>query len=130
MTTMSHGLYFSCNEPTALTLMIHCDAEFFHGPDVGAMVQFAGQNAVAASVAREKNDLAPGEFAGEQIVGRFAERRFDRHPFLVGEAFDVIKPGAADDADSMFSTWKIFNRETRETHEKKAGKPGNFLRLA
>ena len=102
MTTMSHGLYFSCNEPTALTLMIQCDAEFFHGPDVGAMIQFAGQNPVAASVARQKNHVASGEFAGEQIIGRRAERRFDLHPFLVGEAFEVVKSGAADDADSMF----------------------------
>ena len=102
MRTMSHGLYFACNEPTALTLMIHCDAEFFHGPDVGAMVQFARQDAVAASVARKENDVASGEFAGEQIVGGLAERRFDFHPFLVGETFDVVKPGAADDADVMF----------------------------
>ena len=99
---MSHGLYFSCNEPTALTLMIHCDAEFFHRPDVGAMVQFAGQNPVAAPVARQENHVAPGEFAGEQIIGRRAERRFDLHPFLVREAFDVVKSGAADDADVMF----------------------------
>ena len=26
---MSHGLYFSCNEPTALTLMIHATPSFF-----------------------------------------------------------------------------------------------------
>ncbi len=29
MSTMSHGLYFSCNEPTALTLMIHATPSFF-----------------------------------------------------------------------------------------------------
>jgi hypothetical protein len=102
MTTMSHGLYFSCNEPTALTLMIHCDAEFFHRPDVGAMVEFAGQNPVAAPVPRQKNHFASGEFAGEQIVGWRAEWRFDLHPFLVCETFDAVKPGAADDADAMF----------------------------
>ncbi len=54
---------------------------------------------MAASVAREKNHFAPGDFAGEQIIGWFSEWRFDFHPFLVGEAFDVVKPGAADDSD-------------------------------
>ena len=78
------------------------DAELFHRPDVGAMVQFAGQNAVAAPVARQKNHFAPGELAGEKFIRRRAERRFDLHPFLVGEAFDVIQAAAADDADFVF----------------------------
>ena len=77
-------------------------AEFFHRPDVGAMVQFAGQNPVAAPMPRQENHFASGEFAGEQIVGRRAEGRFDLHPFLVREAFDAVKSGAADDADAMF----------------------------
>ena len=90
------------------------DAEFFHRPDVGAMIQFAGQDAVAAAVPRQENHVAPGEFAGEQIVRGRAKGRFDLHPFLVGEAFDVVKAGAADDADAMFRHARIFNRETRE----------------
>ena len=48
------------------------------------MVQFAGQNPVAAPVARQKNHVAPGEPAGEQIVRGRAERGFDLHPFLAG----------------------------------------------
>src|SRR5664279_2987936 len=74
------------------------NAKLFHGPDVGPMVQFARQNPMTASMAREKNHVTPGKFAGEQIVGGIAERRFDLHPFLVGEAFKVVKSGAADDA--------------------------------
>ena len=31
-----------------------------------------------------------------------AEWRFDFHPFLFGEAFDVVKSGSADDADFVF----------------------------
>jgi hypothetical protein len=66
------------------------------------MVQLAGQNPMAASVAREKNDVTPAKFAGEQIVGSFAERRFHFHPFLMAEACDVVKSGAANNADFMF----------------------------
>ena len=102
ITTMSHGLYFSCNEPTALTLMIHATPSFFIAQMLARWFSSLGQNPMAASVARQENHVAPGEFAGEQIIGRRAERRFDLHPFLVGEAFDVVKPGAADDADVMF----------------------------
>ena len=77
------------------------DTELFHRPDVGAMVEFAGHDPMAAPVTGKKNHVAPGELAGQQIVRRRAERGFDLHPFLVGEAFDVVKAGAADDADAM-----------------------------
>ena len=107
------------------------DAEFFHGPDVGAMIQLAGQNFVAASVSRQENHVASGDFSGEQIVGRPAEGRFDFHPFLVGEAFDVVKSRAADDSDCDVLTWGIFNRETRERHENKRWRGfETFSRLA
>ena len=66
------------------------------------MVEFAGQNAMAASVTREKSDFAPSEFAGEQFIRRRTERRPDLHPFLVRETFDVIQPAATDDADFVF----------------------------
>ena len=75
--------------------------EFFQRPDVGAVVQFGREEAVAASVARQENNVAPGQLAREQIVRRRAKRRFDFHPFLIGEAFDVVKAGAANDADAM-----------------------------
>src|SRR5690606_24237572 len=41
------------------------------------------------------------EFACEKIVRRCTEGRFHLHPFLFGEPFNVIKPTAADDADSI-----------------------------
>ena len=99
--TMSHGWYLAWSEPTALTLMIQATPSFFMRPDVGAVVQLAGQNAVAAPVPRQEHHLAPGQLAGEEIVRGRAEGRFDLHPLLVGEAFDVIKPAAADDADTI-----------------------------
>src|SRR5262245_25108337 len=76
-------------------------AELFHRPHVGAVIQLAGQDAMAASVAREKHHVAPGEPAGEELIAGRAERSFDRNPFLVREPFDVVKPAAADDADAM-----------------------------
>jgi hypothetical protein len=78
------------------------DAEFFHRPDIRAMVQFARQNFVAAPVSRQENDFAPGNFSGEKIIRRRAEGRFDFHPFLVGEAFNVVKSGATNNSNFVF----------------------------
>ena len=66
------------------------------------MIQLARQQLVTAAMARQEHHLTTRNFAGEKVVGRRAERRFDLHPFLVGKAFDVIEPRAADDADPMF----------------------------
>ena len=103
------------------------DAEFFQGPDVGAVVEFGGQDAVAAAVAGEEDDVAPDEAAGQEIIGGGAEGGFDLDPFLVGEAFDAIEAGSADDANAMlchagfyiivsgkshvlgFGSWNCFN---------------------
>src|SRR5262245_17956821 len=54
---------------------------------------------MAARVARQEDDVAPGQLAGEQFVGRRTERCSDLHPFLPGEPFDVIEAAASDDAD-------------------------------
>ena len=78
------------------------DADFLHCPNVGAVVQLAGQNAVAPPVAWKEDNLAAREFSAEQGIRRRAKRRADSGPFLVGEAFDVVKPAAANDADAMF----------------------------
>jgi hypothetical protein len=73
---MSHGRYFSCNEPTALTLMIHATPSFFIAQMLARWFSSLGQNFVAASVARKENDVAPGEFSGEKIVGRSCRTGF------------------------------------------------------
>ena len=91
-------------------------AEFFHRPDVRAMVQLRGQQAMAATVARQKHHVAPGDLAGEQIVRRAAERRPDLHPFLICETFDVVKSRAADDADFVFCHAGFFTtKDTKDT---------------
>jgi hypothetical protein len=77
-------------------------AQLFHAENIGAMVQLAGQNAMAAAVAREKDHLAPGQFAGQEIVRRRPEGRFHLDPFWRVNPFDVIKPAAADQTNAMF----------------------------
>jgi hypothetical protein len=66
------------------------------------MVQFTWQNAMAAGMAREENDFAPGQGAREQFIGGRTEWRFDFHPFLIRKTFDGIQAAAANDADLVF----------------------------
>jgi hypothetical protein len=54
---------------------------------------------MAASVPWQEDHFAPGQAAGEKLIRRIPERGFDFDPLLLGEAFDVIKAAAADDAD-------------------------------
>jgi hypothetical protein len=78
------------------------DAKFLHGPDVGAMVQLARQNAMAAGVTWKKNNFATGESSREQFIGWWTKGRHELRPVLVCEALDIVEPAAADDADTMF----------------------------
>jgi hypothetical protein len=54
---------------------------------------------VAPAVSRQENDLAAGESAREQGIRWRAEWGIDLPPFLLGETFEVVKSGAANDAD-------------------------------
>src|SRR5262249_42176949 len=76
-------------------------AELFHRPQIGAMVQLAGQEPMAPPVPREEDHVAPCQPAREELIAWLAKRRFNREPFLVRESFDVIKPTPANDADAM-----------------------------
>jgi hypothetical protein len=76
------------------------DAELFHAVDVGAGVQFAGKNTMAAGVAREENDVSASEFAGEEFIGGIAEGGLDFDPFLIRKPFNTIEAAAADNADA------------------------------
>src|SRR5437773_10618682 len=55
---------------------------------------------MAPAVSGEEHHRPSGQFAGEETVGGFAERRCDVDPFLSRQSFDVIKPAAANDANS------------------------------
>ncbi len=75
------------------------DAELFHAVDVGAVVELAGEDFVAAAVTGEEHDVAVGDAAGEKVIGGFAERGGDANPAFVLDGFHLVKAAAADDAD-------------------------------
>ena len=77
-------------------------AQFFHGADIGAMVQLGGHEAMPPAVPRQKDHFPSGERAGEKIIRGRAEGRFHLHPFLPGEPFHVIKAAAANNANAIF----------------------------
>src|SRR5271170_233397 len=82
---------------------------------------------MAASVPRQEDDLAASQFSGQVLIRRFAEGGFDSNPLLGSEAFEVIKPAAANDADAIcrhsYLLLPILRRNIRNTATK-----GRFLR--
>ena len=66
------------------------DAEFFHRPDIGAMIELGGQDAMTAAVAGQKCDIAPRQRSGQQLVGRRPKGRIDLGPFLASKTFYVV----------------------------------------
>ena len=75
------------------------DAELFEGVDIGAEVQFRGQNAMSATVAGEERDLASFQFAEHERVGGLAKGRFNAFFVHVGKSGHGVKPAAANDSD-------------------------------
>ena len=65
-------------------------AEGLHRVDVGAVVEFAGADAVAASVSGEEDDFATGEGSHEELIGGIAPGGLDLFPFAAFEALDVV----------------------------------------
>ena len=74
-------------------------AEFFERIDVGAEIQFGGQDAVAAAVTGEEGDFAAFQFTEDERVRGVAKRGFDALFMDVGEAGHGVKPTAADNAN-------------------------------
>ena len=77
------------------------DAERFHGPDVGAMVEFGGHQAVSATVSGKEHHFASFQFAHQECVRWFAEGCVHRFPVLVGESVQIVESAAAYDTDAM-----------------------------
>jgi len=72
-----------------------------HRPQVGAVVQLAGEDTVTARMTGEEDDFAPSEPAREKFVRRVAKRGFNLHPLLMGKSLDVVQATAADDPDAI-----------------------------
>src|SRR5277367_509333 len=63
------------------------------------MVQLVRQDAVSTPVPREKIDLPTTKLAAHDHIRRLAKRRLDEMLRDVGDALDLVKAAAADDAD-------------------------------
>ena len=74
-------------------------AENFEAEDVRPVIQLTRQQAVSASMAREKSDPDSVDLAYDVRIGRFAERRFHPPFFHALQALHLVEAGAADDAD-------------------------------
>ena len=73
-------------------------AQHLHREDVGAKVQFAGQDTMTASVARQKSNLATFKFA-DKYVGGIAKGRRSPHLLRIGKSGHGVQAAAADDAN-------------------------------
>ena len=97
--TKSVGLCSSFSEPTAETERMRSTPSIFMRVDVCAKVELGGQDAVAASMPRQKGHAAAFKIAENERVGWIAER--GGQPLLahVGESGHGIQTTAPDDAD-------------------------------
>ena len=75
------------------------DAEKLHGVDIGAEIEFGGENAMAATVTGKKGDALPFQGADDEGVGGIAEGSLDANFAGVGQTAHGIEAAAADDAD-------------------------------
>ncbi len=75
------------------------DAKKLHRVNVGSIVDFGWQNAVAARVAGEEGDPLPFQRSDNDGIRRIAERRFHSDFARVGQTLHCVQPAAADDPD-------------------------------
>ena len=79
------------------------DAELLHRVDVGAEVQLARLDPVAAAVARQEGDAALAEAPDDDLVGRVSEGRRQPDPLDLAEFGELVEAAAADDAEGRGS---------------------------
>ena len=78
--------------------------ELLEAMNVGAEIQFAGQDAVAASMARQKRNFAAFQRTADVSVGRRAEGRFHAYFFHLAQPGHGVEPAPADNSD--FRLWQ------------------------
>ena len=86
------------------------DAQRFHRVDVGAVVEFTGQNAMTTSVSWQEYDRSASEFACQELIRRRSERRAHGFPSAFCEPLDVIQSASSDDSDTRM----VHNKDTVE----------------
>ena len=72
------------------------DSELLECVDVGAKVEFRGQQPVPAAVPRQESDLAPLKFAQDKSIAWLAERGLHVHFAHRGESGHGIQATAPD----------------------------------
>ena len=71
------------------------------GPDIGAVIDLGGEQAMTTGVAGEKDDLAISEGALHEDIGGRAEGGINGEFLEVFQSFELIEAAAADDADHI-----------------------------
>ncbi len=69
-------------------------AQFFHGEDIGAEIQFGWQDAMAPAVAGQKSHLPSLQLAQDKYVRGIAERRGYLNLVRIGETGHRIEPAS------------------------------------
>jgi hypothetical protein len=67
--------------------------------NVGAMVQFRRQQAMAPGMSREEINLTPVNRSGNKRVGRSTKRRIHEDFCWIFEIFNLVKTAASDNAN-------------------------------
>lgn len=75
------------------------DIERTQRPDICAVIDFTGEQAVTATMTWEKKHAAPREFALDDFIGGWAERSLDGVCLDDFERIDFVEAGAADDGE-------------------------------
>ena len=75
-------------------------AKLLHGMDVGAIIDFRREKAMAARMSCEERDALSLERPHDERIRRGAERSLDAQLARVLEARHVVQPAASNDADA------------------------------
>ena len=96
------GLVLFLQRPHSGSGQDEFDAELLEPVNIGAEVELAGRDAVAAAVTGQEGDGPAVELAYHVGVRGLAEGGVERDLAQVGDAGHGVKPAAADDADGDF----------------------------
>jgi len=77
--------------------------EFFHAPDIGAVVELGGRYPVAPAVARQEDHALAAELAGYEGVGRLPEGGGQFLFFDVFQPFQFVQSASSDYSDGFIA---------------------------
>ena len=89
--------------------------ESFEAVDVGAVIQFAWQQTMSHTVARQERHAHPVDFSDRVRIRRKSERRLDGLFAKKLQSLHLIEAGAADDSDWNFVHCSVTTEITENT---------------